>query len=107
MSPARPVTGNAGVEEQVKAAAETERVQTNRDEDDLFTVCSTAQGRRFMLRLLKASGLFSDVFVQSSAIYANAARHDFGLEIKGWLDAMDPNVFMTMLKEQKEDDDAR
>lgn len=78
-------------------------VLTRQNRDDLKAVLSSRQGRRWVSRLLEATRVLQSVWDPSSRIHWLAGRQDLGNEILRGILELDPNIYLDMLKESKEE----
>lgn len=99
----RALVKNAADEGQVKNADEKEKRGRERDLDDLFTVLSTIQGRRFVWRYLSLCGVFRTSFAGEIGQTAfNEGSRIVGLTMLNDINEADDTAYMKMLKESKE-----
>lgn len=67
------------------------RIRERREQADLRAVCQTAEGRRFIGRLLDAGGLFAQSFTGGSDTFFNEGKRAFAVAIYRDLEALDPS----------------
>ena len=97
------LVGNAADEEQVKEAKKKEKRGRERDLEDLGVVLSGPAGRRFVWRYLGACGVFKTSMTGDSYTYFNEGRRDVGLQLLADVMEADPNAYLLMTKEAKQD----
>lgn len=98
---------NAADRRQVKKASQRERLRRQRELADLATVLSTKQGRRRTWAQLQQTGVFRQSFIpgEPSEVTAfNEGRRSIGLALMADVHALDPELYLTMAKEAKEDE---
>jgi len=64
----------------------------NQANDDLQTVMSTPQGRRFMWALILSTGMFDGGFVGNSSAFYRDGRQSVGLDLHRQLKAICPQA---------------
>lgn len=75
---------------------------------DLHLVASTPHGRRFLLRVIRASGCDSPVFTgEVSRDTFNAGRQSIGMMVRSWLQHESFDDYIKMLQEEHDDVAAR
>ena len=76
-------------------------IAPKQDRYDLLEVLRTAEGRRFIRRLLTEAGLyeFSPQGLDPQAMVYAAAKRDFGLLIVAMVNEVDPRAFVTLTRE--------
>ncbi|WP_272670543.1 Bbp19 family protein [Providencia sp. PROV147] len=94
--------------EEEKAAAKAElelkdQLRKEREDDDLKQVMSTEYGRRFVWKILSASGVFHSSFSSDpySTYFKEGARNR-GLELFNSVLSVCPDLYLIMAEEAKE-----
>ena len=94
--------------EEEKAAAKAElelkdQLRKEREDDDLKQVMSTEYGRRFVWKILSASGVFHSSFSSDpySTYFKEGARNR-GLELFNSVLSVCPDLYLVMAEEAKE-----
>lgn len=93
---------NLGDESQVKERAKKEKVQYDRELDDLKLILSTKSGRRFIWRLLAESGMFTVSQAMNASIYFLEGKRSIGKLLFEDMTKVSPEAWALMLKESKE-----
>lgn len=92
-----------------KALQDAEQKLKNRaarERDDLIHVLESPQGRRVIWKLLEAAGVFSVSFTgDNNATNFNEGRRSEGLRLFSDVMAFCPELYMTMAKEAKDDEE--
>ncbi|EJL90264.1 hypothetical protein [Pantoea sp. GM01] len=92
-----------------KALQDAEQKRKNladRTRDDLIHVMGSQQGRRVIWKLLDSAGVFSISFTgDNNATNFNEGRRSEGLRLFSDVMAHCPDLYMTMAKEAKEDEE--
>jgi len=70
---------------------------------DVGAILSTAEGRRFIWRLLGHCGVSESVMAADSLIYYNAGKQDVGHFLMAEIMAANPQSYITMMKEHDVD----
>ncbi|MDD9340221.1 MAG: hypothetical protein PV362_11360 [Providencia heimbachae] len=89
---------------EAKAALELKnKLRKEREDDDLEQVMNTESGRRFIWKILSASGVFHSSFSSDpySTAFNEGARNK-GLELFNNLLSVCPDLYLVMAKEDKE-----
>lgn len=95
---------NIGEEAQVKANEEKREHALLRSREDLRTVLSTRQGRRFFWNLIGFCGLLrSSMHHNGSQTYFNEGMRSVGLHLWREMESANADAYLVMLKESKED----
>jgi hypothetical protein len=94
---------NASDESQVKKAEKREAFGRERDTDDLKSVLSTVQGRRFVWKYLEKCGVYTTSFSESPhrTMFLEGQRN-IGLMLMADINAADPYLYVKMMNESKE-----
>jgi hypothetical protein len=97
--------GNAADPKQVKRAKQKERLAAKREQDDLVTVLSTVQGRRYLWGLLADCGVFRLSYVPGASHQTefNEGRRSIGLKTMAEIHAVDPALYVVMAQEAAND----
>lgn len=93
--------GNAADPKQVKRAKQKERLAEKRAQDDLATVLSTVQGRRYLWGLLADCGVFRLSYVPGALPQTefNEGRRSIGLKTMAEIHELDPALYVVMAQE--------
>jgi hypothetical protein len=84
--------------------ARQEFVQREQEESDIRWLMGSKRGRRIVWRLLVQSGLFTSTFDPNAMTMAFAeGRRFFGGRVLETIHALCPELYPTMVKEQKKD----
>jgi hypothetical protein len=80
-----------------------------RDRDDMQTLLKFPWGRRIVHRLLEKTFVFNPVYVQGEfdATAFNEGKRNVGLALFNEVMDIQPEAYMKMIKQEKEDEDAR
>lgn len=80
-----------------------------RERDDMQTLLKFPWGRRIMWRLFGKTNVFHQTYVQGSsdATAFNEGRRSIGLALFSEVLEIQPEAYLKMLKQAKEDEDAR
>jgi hypothetical protein len=95
-------TFNAADETQLAELAKKELRGRDRELEDLREIVSTKGGRRFVLRLINASELFSTADVMNAGIYALEGKRKIGKLLFNDVMEAAPEAYLLMMKESKE-----
>ena len=95
---------NTANPEQVKEASQRERHGRIRDLQDLRAVLSTANGRRFLWRLLGMCKVYAGGFTDNPnySMYRDG-RRDVGFELLNDINEADENGYLNLVMEAKKD----
>jgi hypothetical protein len=93
---------NAADESQLAELAKKELRGRDRELEDLREIVSTRGGRRFVLRLINASELFSTADVMNAGIYALEGKRKIGKLLFNDVMEAAPEAYLLMMKESKE-----
>ena len=69
---------------------------------DIKEICKLKHGRRFINTLLALTEIYSDSFTGNSQTYFNEGKRSIGLQIIELLNEADPQIYLTLLKENLE-----
>lgn len=98
-----PLVKNAADEAQIKEADVQSKNRKNRDLDDLKYVLQSAQGRRFLWRLLGECRVHNSIFNTNALTQSHSSgKQDVGHFIMGEIIRSDEDAFLRMMKESKE-----
>lgn len=94
-------------EEQLQKDAEVkQKLLAERQRDDLIHVMGSAQGRRVIWNLLDKAGVFSVSFTgDNNATNFNEGRRSEGLRLFSDVMQHCPDLYMTMAKEAREEEE--
>lgn len=80
------------------------RLRARRDADDLRQILSTLAGRRLVWRYLTICHVFETAFNNSGSVTAfNLGEQNIGLKLLAEINETDPEAYLKMLKESKEE----
>lgn len=85
--------------------AETQRklqLAASLEADDFKWIMSNKRGRRFVWRLLEKAGVYRSSFTGNSETFFREGQRNLGLQILGLIHAHTPELYATMLSEQKD-----
>ncbi len=101
------MSANTGDADQVKKAAEKEKVARNQEVVDMQELLALPSGRRTLWRYISGCGVFRTSFVGdvNAAIFNEGARN-VGLKIIDDVMTADPDAFVLMQKEAKKREDS-
>lgn len=92
-------------QERATAAAEATRKRlSKRDSEDLRTVLSQVQGRRFVWGLLEQCGVFRTSYTGNNDTFFREGQRNVGLLVLNSIHASCPEKYELMLKESRADD---
>jgi len=99
------MVGNAADPKQVKRAKQKERLAEKRAQDDLATVLSTVQGRRYLWGLLADCGVFRLSYIPGALPQTefNEGRRSIGLKTMAAIHELDPALYVKMAHEASND----
>jgi hypothetical protein len=81
-----------------------DKSRQNIEKDDLVFLLSHRQGRRYLWRLMAKCGVYQISAVTSgSTTYYNEGRREIGLNILNEIMEFDPESYLLMIKENKEE----
>jgi hypothetical protein len=95
----QPLVQNAASKKQVESADGKERRQRERELNELRVVMSSAEGRRFLWRLMARCKTFASVYDTSARIHYNSGQQDIGHFLLAEIDQADPEMFFKMRNE--------
>lgn len=110
MSEDRPLVRNTADPKQVKAAGRKAKYNRDRVLNDLRVVLSTLEGRRFYWRLMSQCGLQTLSYLPGAKPEETAFREgmrNIGLNLFRDLADVNPEIYVTMAKENRGDDGGR
>jgi hypothetical protein len=68
--------------------------------EDVLWLLSTAQGRRFLFRILSTSGIWLPAYgTEDRHLAYGEGRRSLGLEVLGWINQVDPRGFLKVLEQ--------
>jgi len=95
-----PIFDAAGIN---KKKAEVSASLQARHRDDLRKVLSSANGRRFVWRVISEAGIFKGSFTGNSGTFFNEGKRDMGLFILNDILKSHPDAFAQMQREASTD----
>jgi hypothetical protein len=98
----RALVKNTSDPQQVKRAARVERRRQQREIDDIVSVMSTPEGRRFVASRIRLCNVYGSVWEASAKIHYNSGRQDVGHELMAHVIAAAPELYTRMEIEARE-----
>lgn len=98
----RPLVQNAADPRQVAHAGRKEKQARERELEDLRLILLTAEGRRFLWRVLGYCRFATDVWDPSSRIHFNAGLQNVGHWVLAEITAADEEAFYLMMRENRD-----
>lgn len=95
------LVGNAADAQQVKEAGRKDRERRKRELEDLKSVLTSLEGRRFIWRLLGHCKVFESIWHPSAQIHHSAGKQDVGHFIMAEVVEADQEAFLRMMQEAK------
>lgn len=93
-------------EKQLADREQQQKLHSERQRDDVIHVMSSADGRRFIWRLLENANVFASSFTgDNNATNFNEGRRSEGLRLFNDVMRHCPDLYLTMAKEAKEDEE--
>lgn len=96
-----PIVKNAADVNQVAAAKVKEGRGRKRELEDIRSLLTMPEGRRFLWRCLGKMKVFESIWVSSAQIHYNSGWQDAGHFIMAEIIAAEPQAFLTMMLENK------
>ncbi len=79
-----------------------ERIDRQNEESDIKWLMSSKRGRRFIWRLLEQAGVFRSSFnTNAMAMSFGEGNRNYGLQLLNLIHTLCPELYPTMIKEQK------
>ena len=79
-----------------------ERIDRQNEESDIKWLMSSKRGRRLVWRLLEQAGVFRSSFnTNAMAMSFSEGNRNYGLQILNMIHTLCPELYPTMIKEQK------
>lgn len=91
-------------EEEAEEQARQASITRAQEIEDFKTIAASVEGRRFLWRLLEKTGVYRSSFTGSSETFFREGQRNVGLFLIGEIHEICPEVYATMLKEQRNDD---
>lgn len=93
-------------QQEIETERDVRSAKIKRDQEiaDFKWLVESKQGRRFLWRLLEKTGVYRSSFTGSSETFFLEGQRNIGLLLVSELNAICPDVYSTMLKEQKSND---
>lgn len=101
ISEPKPLVKNAADKAQVKAAEYKQKRGRERELDDVRSVLSSAEGRRFVWRYLGEAGVFKTSFHGNLETFINEGQRMIGLKLLSDINEANPNAYVQMLEESR------
>lgn len=98
-----PLVSNASSPKQVERAQSKQKDQARQQMDDIRTLLETAEGRRFLWRLLGHCRVFESVFEPNSRMAYNSGMQDVGHFVLGEIMKARPEAYILMMQEHQEE----
>lgn len=93
-----PQVSNASNEQQVKRAGQRAKDLERQKKDDLATILTTPQGRRFVWDMLEFCGIYKDSFTGNSTTFYNEGRRSVGLWLLSEIAKAKPEALLEMMR---------
>lgn len=94
---------NATNKKHMESAETVSMLRKDQEDKDLALIMETDYGRRLLYRILGLAGIYRDSFNQDSKVMAaNCGARNIGLQILAEMQRVDPESYVTMLKERIE-----
>lgn len=93
---------NAADESQVKEAEKKIKHEKQQEIHDLKNIMQTAQGRRFIYKLITFCGVFKTSYTGNSGTFYNEGMRNVGLMIMSEINEHCPELYVSMLNESRE-----
>lgn len=97
------IVGNAADPKQVKRAKSEEEFLRDQELNDIRTIMSTKEGRRYMLGLLKRCNIYRNSFTGNSTTFYNEGMRNIGLKVLGDINEGSLDLYNTMMQEAQEE----
>lgn len=94
----KPLVTNAADESQVEKAKKKEQFNRDHELNDIRSVLSTEEGKRFVWRLLSKCKTFGSVWESSAKIHYNSGQQDLGHFIMAEIIEADEQLLFSMMK---------
>jgi len=79
-----------------------DRIERQNEESDIKWLMSSKRGRRFVWRLLEQAGVFRSSFnTNAMAMSFGEGNRNYGLQLLNSIHTLCPELYPTMIKEQK------
>jgi len=79
-----------------------DRIERQNEESDIKWLMSSKRGRRFVWRLLEQAGVFRSSFnTNAMAMSFGEGNRNYGLQLLNLIHTLCPELYPTMIKEQK------
>lgn len=101
----KPFVTDAGSGKQIKRAEQKEMLLREQELADLTWVGSSAQGRRFLWRMLEKTRVFESIWENSAKIHFNAGQQDLGHFLMIEIQNAKQEILFEMMKENKKEID--
>lgn len=90
---------NAADPQQIADAEAKAKRKIRIEDEDLRAVMSTAQGRRFLWRLLEQTGIYKLSYTGNSETFFNEGQRNIGLKLLAEMHRVDPEHYILMTQE--------
>lgn len=98
-----PLVANPDSHKQVKRADQKQKELDRRDFEDLKFILASAQGRRFIWRMLSYCKVFNEIWEASAKIHYSLGKRAVGLFLIGEMSKVDPMALAKMMNEQQKE----
>lgn len=92
------LVGNAASKKQVTKAGRKEELSRDGELNDIRAVLSTAEGQRFIWRLMEKCKTFNSIWVSNAAIHYNSGQQDIGHFIMSEIVEADEQLLFNLMK---------
>lgn len=100
----KPFVKNAADESQIKYAQAKEKIQADKQHNDIKFILATEQGRRFLWELLASCGVYTQSAADSGSwTYFREGKRSIGLQVLTQITDADPDSYLKMIKESKKE----
>lgn len=90
---------NAANRKDVAEFEKRRKIKRRQELDDIRFLLSSAQGRRFIWRLIAQAEVFHSIWSPSAQVHYNAGKQDFGHFIMAEVTEADETYFIKMMQE--------
>lgn len=90
-----------GQERQREDAEQARKLEHDQEKADFAWLMSDKRGRRFIWRMLEATGVYRSSFTGNSETFFREGARNVGLQLISNIHEFTPDVYTTMLEEQR------
>lgn len=94
---------NAASRTQIKEAGRKQRFSREQELEDVKFILGSLQGRRFVWRYLEECGVFKTSFTGTSQTFFLEGERNVGLRLLADINEAQPEAYVTMMKENKQE----